>query len=244
MSDAALEVCHPAVRVAILIDGGFFLKRHRYLYRCRPGFDPADACKVAADMYQLACDHARGKYLYRILYYDCHPFDKAGVHNPISKRTVDFANTSVAQFRRAFFEELKKKRKMALRLGQLKDRHGWVISPEKTKDLLRGRITLQDLSANDIQYNIQQKGVDIRMGLDIASLAYKRLVDQVVLVTGDSDFVPAAKLARREGVDVVLDSMWNHIDDFLYEHIDGLKSHAPAPPRNQLCAPERVRPEK
>lgn len=48
----------------------------------------------------------------------------------------------------------------------------------------------------------QQKGVDMRVGVDIASLAYKKQVDQIILIAGDSDFVPAAKLARREGVDL------------------------------------------
>jgi uncharacterized LabA/DUF88 family protein len=41
----------------------------------------------------------------------------------------------------------------------------------------------------------------MRIGLDIASMTLKRQVDTVILVTGDSDFVPAAKLARREGVE-------------------------------------------
>jgi uncharacterized LabA/DUF88 family protein len=41
--------------------------------------------------------------------------------------------------------------------------------------------------------------------LDIASVAYKRQADQIVLVAGDADFVPAAKLARREGIDFILD---------------------------------------
>jgi uncharacterized LabA/DUF88 family protein len=41
-------------------------------------------------------------------------------------------------------------------------------------------------------YDTAQKGVDIKFGLDIASLAYKRLVERVVLITGDSDFIPAA----------------------------------------------------
>jgi hypothetical protein len=46
--------------------------------------------------------------------------------------------------------------------------------------------------------------------------------ERIVLITGDSDFVPAAKLARREGLDVVLDPLWNHIAHSLHEHIDGL----------------------
>ena len=49
-----------------------------------------------------------------------------------------------------------------------------------------------------------QKGVDMKIGLDIASLSYKKLVDQIVLISGDSDFVPAAKLARLEGIDFTL----------------------------------------
>jgi uncharacterized LabA/DUF88 family protein len=40
----------------------------------------------------------------------------------------------------------------------------------------------------------------------------------------DGDFVPAAKLARREGIDFVLGPMWQPIRDDLFEHIDGLRS--------------------
>ena len=118
---------------------------------------------------------------------------------------------------------------MALRLGILKDRGGWIIRPQKTKALLNKKITLDDLDEGDIFYNVKQKGVDIRIGIDIASLAYKKLVGKIILVSGDSDFVPAAKLARREGIDVILDPMWQNVDDRLFEHIDGLKSTCPKP---------------
>ena len=64
----------------------------------------------------------------------------------------------------------------------------------------------------------------MRIGLDIASLAYKRLVSQIILIAGDSDFVPAAKHARREGIDFILDPMWQSIRPELNEHIDGLRS--------------------
>ncbi len=71
----------------------------------------------------------------------------------------------------------------------------------------------------------------MRIGLDIASLAFKKQVDQIVLVAGDADFVPAAKLARREGIDFVLDPMWAAISDDLNEHVDGLRSTCPKPSR-------------
>ena len=37
--------------------------------------------------------------------------------------------------------------------------------------------------------------------------------------------MPAAKLARREGIDFILDPMWNAISPDLFEHIDGLKTY-------------------
>lgn len=55
----------------------------------------------------------------------------------------------------------------------------------------------------------------------------KKQVDRIVLISGDSDFIPAAKFARREGIDFILDPMQQSIDDELYEHIDGLRSCLP-----------------
>lgn len=84
---------------------------------------------------------------------------------------------------------------------------------------------MSDLVEEDFIFSAKQKGVDMRIGLDIASLAYKKLVNQIILIAGDSDFVPAAKLARREGIDFILDPMWQPIRDDLKEHIDGLQSN-------------------
>ena len=90
---------------------------------------------------------------------------------------------------------------------------------------------IEDLTEADFDFNSRQKGVDMKIGVDIASLAYKKQVDQIILIAGDSDFVPAAKLARREGIDFILDPMGAHIKDDLFEHIDGLKSHWKNPPK-------------
>lgn len=98
------------------------------------------------------------------------------------------------------------------------------LRPESTKALLAGKIKIEDLTEKDFVFNAQQKGVDMKIGVDIASLAYKHQVDQIILIAGDSDFVPAAKLARREGIDFILDPMWADIRPDLFEHIDGLRS--------------------
>lgn len=211
---------------AVLIDGGFFLKRYfRLLNRERTH----TAVQVAKALYTFAHAHVGKKnHLYRILYYDCIPFDKK-IYNPISKRAIDLKKTSQYQFRIQFFEELKKKRKVALRLGVLKDSKHWVLKEGLAKDLIDGRLGISDLSDSDIYYELRQKGTDMKIGIDIASLALKKLVTQIVLISGDADFVPASKLARREGIDFILDPMWVTIDDSLLEHIDGLHSTCPRP---------------
>jgi len=65
-----------------------------------------------------------------------------------------------------------------------------------------------------------QKGVDIRIGLDIAWISLKRIVDVLVLVTGDSDFVPVMKFARKEGLRVYLETMGHPVRRELKAHAD------------------------
>lgn len=68
--------------------------------------------------------------------------------------------------------------------------------------------------------NVHQKGVDMRVGLDIASLTLKKQVDVIVLVTGDSDFIPAMKFARREGAQLFLVTLGHNVVDEMREHAD------------------------
>jgi len=209
---------------AVLIDGAFFLWRYRAL---RLG--QYTATEVAATVTAIAEKHA-GTYdgLYRVFYYDCPPL-QMGATNPVTKRRLDFSNTEAAKFRSALFEELKRRRKLALRLGYLQDGKAWKIRTQCVKELFAGKRSLSDLTEQDVAYDTRQKGVDMRIGLDIASLAYKKLVRRIVLVSGDADFVPAAKLARREGIHFVLDPMWHRVHASLFEHIDELTTHCPSP---------------
>ena len=64
----------------------------------------------------------------------------------------------------------------------------------------------------------------MRIGLDIATITLNKQADVIVLVSGDSDFVSAAKLARRNGITFVLDPLWQNVSPDLLEHIDGLRS--------------------
>lgn len=60
----------------------------------------------------------------------------------------------------------------------------------------------------------------MRIGMDIAALTLKRQVQIIVLVSGDSDFVPAMKFARREGAQVFLCSLGQHVRPAMLEHSD------------------------
>lgn len=68
----------------------------------------------------------------------------------------------------------------------------------------------------------------MRIGLDVASLAYGGYVDQIVLIAGDSDFIPVAKMARKHGIDFILDPMKQFIKPKLSEHIDGIECYTDA----------------
>jgi len=211
-------------KVAVLVDLSFFLKRYNRLQR-RRGSKLHSPARVAKNVWDTAIQHVDRKLdeLYRILVYDCRPLEKK-VHNPISGRSIDFAKSDQAMFRRALCAQLKQKRKLAVRLGDLRDGKRWQFHERAGKRLLSGKAGVSDLDETDVYYDLKQKGVDMKIGIDIASLAFKKLVDRIVLITGDADFVPAAKLARREGIDVVLDPLWSPISPDFHEHIDGLHS--------------------
>lgn len=216
------------IRTAILVDGGFYVKRAYYLFGDKTPEDRA--AEMLTYCMRHITDNSEGKkHLYRIFYYDCQP-SSAKVTHPLTHKTIDLSKSALYKWSNKFFEELSTKRKVALRKGELLESSGgYTIKPSILKKLINQTIAISDLKETDFVLDIKQKGVDMKIGLDIASLAQKKLVDQIVLIAGDSDFVPAAKHARREGIDFILDPMWHTIKPSLNEHIDGLRSRTPRP---------------
>ncbi|MDR1425275.1 MAG: NYN domain-containing protein [Azoarcus sp.] len=76
------------------------------------------------------------------------------------------------------------------------------------------------ITHTDLKPQIQQKGVDMRIGLDIAALTLKKHAQIVVLVSGDSDFIPAMKFARREGCQLFLCTLGRRVKPAMLEHSD------------------------
>ncbi len=227
--------------VAILVDGGFYKKRARFLFGDKSPEERAD------ELYQYCLRHVACKQkdveehleLYRIFYYDCHPSDK-NVFDPLTEKSISLKKEPAYEWNEKFFAELIKKRKVALRMGEILDGSlAYRLKVDVTKKLCRKEIAIDSLTLDDFELEIKQKGVDMRIGLDIASIAHKQQADRIILIAGDSDFVPAAKHARREGIDFVLDPLWQPIKPSLMEHIDGLisKTHKPGNnTKDPLCS--------
>ena len=218
-------------RVAILIDGGFFLKR---LPSVRPDVDRADPVQVDRSIGQLIWSHLEHlnkqhecaspyALLYRCFFYDASPYTNRE-HYPISKKPINYAKSKQAIFRFKLFELLRKRRSFAVRLGKVRKYRSWALSEKAQKELLTKKRSVDDLMDEDFAPGFRQKAVDMRIGIDIASLTLKKQADTIILVSADSDFVPATKLARREGVEVILEPLWQTVHSDLHEHIDGLRS--------------------
>jgi hypothetical protein len=218
-------------KTAILVDGGFFIRRYKSI---KGETDP----KTLADkLFQMCLAHLKqgniNRELYRIYYYDCFPYGGKQT-NPITKKTIDFSQTQIFKFRQEFFEQLKKKRKIALRLGELQTYNNWFITPRVMKEIFNKKRNIESIKEDDIYLDLKQKMVDVKIGLDIATITLKKQADQIILISGDCDFVPASKLARTEGVDFILDPMRSQIKPHLFEHIDGLQTRIKKTSQNTI----------
>ena len=61
-----------------------------------------------------------------------------------------------------------------MRYGELSYR-GWKVADK----VIRSTKEVKQLSPDDLQPNVQQKGVDMRIGMDIAALALKKASNRI-----------------------------------------------------------------
>ena len=153
--------------------------------------------------------------LLRIYFYDAKPAtDK--VTNPLDGVVTHLGNTKVHSLNTGLQQGLELRPDFALRAGETAV-HGWRLGPKALKSVAaKPRV----LESKDLIPDVEQKGVDLRIGMDIARLSLLKLVSVIVVVTGDSDFVPAFKFARREGIRVYLDHMGHGVKRDLKVHTD------------------------
>jgi len=130
-----------------------------------------------------------GEEIQRVLYYDCAPYVGSPTL-PVSGNRRHFTGSD------QWLRDLANRDLFAVRLGILKFR-GWTpisipIAPNA------------GLTDADFKPDFEQKGVDMRIGLDMANYALNRSVDLLALMTNDTDCIPAMKYARRAGLQVAL----------------------------------------
>src|SRR5262245_42130654 len=140
-------------RIAVLLDGGHL---RVYAKRANKTFDPAYIEKIG-----LACSLPNVEEIHRILYYDCAPFT-GSVTLPVSGGLRNFTGND------QWLHELSRKDLFAIRLGSLKFR-GFVLRNVPYQP--QGALT-----DGDFDPKFEQKGVDMRIGIDMASISHNRSV--------------------------------------------------------------------
>lgn len=199
-------------KTAVLLDLGFLLYA---LYR-----PLGNRTASASEVHDFAkkCLGA-DEELFRIYGYHCPPFEGTERH-PITGQPVHFKQSPTYTGMTTFLKELSLKDNVAYRAGEISF-NGWVVKKHAARQIAK---TGRQVQEADFQPDLKQKRVDIKIGLDVAWLSSKGIVERIVLVTGDSDFIPAMKFARREGVQIILVSLDQKVKQDMRVHADEVRS--------------------
>ena len=198
------------MRYAILLDGGFVINK------LKAGNELPEHAAITGKLDQIKHhEFLRGHELLRTYFYHAPPASD-NLQNPISGEHVNLSGSTVYRYHESLIQFLETQPDMAVRLGEVSV-HGWKVGGRALRRILEQP---REIAAQDLVPDIKQKGVDSRVALDISRLALRGVVDILVVVTGDSDFIPAFKFARREGLRIYLDHMNHGVTRELKVHAD------------------------
>lgn len=199
-------------KVAVVVDGGFTKKIFQKYFKSS---DVPTANQIVELSHELL---SSDEELFRIYYYDCPPFGKK-LYKPITKDV--FKDEKLINRGNKYIRELSLKNNIAYRSGELKFM-GWSLRNFKLKEI---KLEPRELKDDDFFPVFRQKRVDMKIGLDIAWLSIRKIVDRIILIAGDSDFIPAMKLARIEGVQIIVAPLRNPINSDMEEHSDEVRDY-------------------
>ena len=202
-------------KTAYLIDGGWLNETYKHAKKIRDW-------PSAKTIYSIirSCV-APEEDIYRIFYYDALPFDGKRIC-PIDGEKIDFSATPAFNAKIQFFNTLSQMDFVALRRSVLKFQ-GWGLNGEyyrKWKKTQSAGKPPPRPTKDDVKPLLVQKGVDMCIGVDMGTLSIKRIVERIVLVSGDTDMIPAMKLARIEGTQIVLVKNSNKLKQSMLDHSD------------------------
>ncbi|MFQ5672770.1 MAG: NYN domain-containing protein, partial [Nitrospinales bacterium] len=191
-------------KYAIVIDAGFLKKklRQRLQKKVIQAEDIVGYCNELRKS-----DELTKLELFRIYYYDCPPYQGQKTH-PFTKQKKDFGASPSASQNQRILDKLELEPSFAVRKGCLM-MHGWKLGDAALKRMENE--TSPTISGNDLIPDMKQKQVDMKIGLDIAWLSIKKIVDRIVLITGDQDFIPIMKFSRKEGVIIYLNHLGHSV---------------------------------
>ncbi len=183
------------MKAAVFIDGGHVRVLSR---QAGHNYDPDYIEKIA--LASVNADEA----LLRVLYYDCAPFNGT-TKKPVPGKAHEFKGSA------QWLKTLAQKDLFAVRLGVLKFRG---FKPEKIP-------LAKKLTGEDFKPDFEQKGVDMRIGLDMATYSANKAIDRIILLSNDTDCIPAMKHGRKAGIQIVLATFPNcKAAPELLEHCD------------------------
>ena len=133
--------------------------------------------------------------LHKVLYYDCRPYKFSENEDSVYSEEITFERNN------QLLNTLAKQDQYVLRLGKLK---------------FLGR----DNTGHPI---LVQKGVDIRIALDMARIVMVSKVERLIIITGDTDLVPAMEMVRTYDIQIVTINMDNLANE-LYSHSDFIRT--------------------
>lgn len=190
---------------AVLIDGGHVRSSYK---------DSLGRQHTAADIERLlvsVIDHpsVAGKEFFKSVYYDAAPFTGTTV-NPLDGTTLNYRRTAGFSVSSRVFREIGTLLRTSVSLGHL-THQGWTVPDYVVKAKTTERFGFPSwppdmesftVTADDLCPNIAQKGVDTDIAFDMGMIAATGQVTDVVLVSRDTDFVPAMRKLMFLGIRV------------------------------------------
>jgi uncharacterized LabA/DUF88 family protein len=170
-------------KICVMLDGGF-------VRACRKQSKKAPKDPQYIEKIAKSCKDG-DEVIHRIMFYDSGGFTGTA-KLPVSGQVQQFTAHD------RWLDELSYKDLFSVRLGVLKFR-GFVLNPKRIPYTLG-----QPLTDADFYPDFEQKGVDMRIGIDIANLSSNKSVELIALATNDTDCIPAMKYARRSGLQIAL----------------------------------------
>ncbi len=149
--------------------------------------------------------------LYRIFIYTAPPLSYQDVEK-------ELLNRKIAQEELDLFKQNKKRiNGVFIKAKKFIDN----IALEEYVALRKGVLKIGNICNGEVTIN--QKQVDMLIGLDIAQLSYEKRVDKIIVFSKDTDMKPAIKVARINGIHTIIatfEEATSEIPKELRAHID------------------------